>query len=458
MRHINSDCGRETCRPPAASRAANSGAAIRSGCGMAGVAAPGRRAAALLAATAAGFLSLPAAAQELTIWDWKSGDPALYDYYELAEEVFAGAYPDAEPGFVMQPHDQYYTILGTALASGSGPDLILLHGGAQTKERTEALLPLDDHIGAFMPQLRGWEEFTGDDGAAYAIPLSIQGFVVYANLERYEEAGLAPDALPTSWEELVAACEAITAADAVPCFALGNKEGFAAEFFFSVIAASSFTAEDHEAWAAGTLTWSSPKVMEIIETWVATQEMGWYNEGANSTAKFMDEYEMFMRGDAANTIGLISDVAHWKQFEEFLGPENLGVFIHPAPTLAEGIDGPRMPYSGGIGYAVNAASPNAELAVELAVTLASTGPMQVFFNDAGVIPSNTAVDTSALESPTAKTILGWMGSQGAGMAHVNMSTEELEEWHRQSQLLLNGETTVEEAAARLDEVQAAAKG
>lgn len=400
--------------------------------------------------------AVPAVGQELTIWDWKSGDPALYDYYEAAEAAFAEAHPDAEPSFVMQPHDQYYTILGTALASGSGPDLILLHGGAQTKERTEALLRLDDAVAGIADQIVGWEEFTGADGGLYAVPLSIQGFVVYANLERYEEAGL--DSLPTNWDELVAACAAITAAGEVPCFALGNKEGFAAEFFFSVIAASSFTAEDHAAWAAGTLAWSSPKVMEILETWVATQEMGWYNEGANSTAKFMDEYEMFMRGDAANTIGLISDVAHWKQFEEFLGADGLGVFIHPAPTPAAGVDAPLLPYSGGIGYAVNAASPHAELAVDLATTLAATGPMQVFFNDAGVIPSNTAVDTSGLESVAAKTILGWMATQGAPMAHVNMSTEELEEWHRQSQLLLNGETSVEDAAARLDAVQAAAKG
>ena len=32
----------------------------------------------------------------------------------------------------------------------------------------------------------------------------------------------------------------------------------------------------------------------------------------------MDEYEGFMRGESANTIGLISDVAHWKSFDEML--------------------------------------------------------------------------------------------------------------------------------------------
>ena len=61
---------------------------------------------------------------------------------------------------------------------------------------------------------------------------------------------------------------------------------------------------------------------------------------------------MFMRGEAANTIGLLSDVAHWKQFDEFLTPEDARRLpACPAP----GTDTLRLPVAGGIGYAVNAA-------------------------------------------------------------------------------------------------------
>ena len=42
-------------------------------------------------------------------------------------------------------------------------------------------------------------------------------------------------------------------------------------------------------------------------------------------------------------------------------------------------------------------------------------------------------------------------------AHTNATAQELEEIHRQSQLLLNGETTVDAAVARMDEVQAQAR-
>jgi ABC-type glycerol-3-phosphate transport system substrate-binding protein len=398
-------------------------------------------------------------AQELTVWDWKSGDPATASYYDKAKSDFEAANPGVTVNYVMQPHDQYYTLLGTALSSSAGPDVILLHGGAQAKERTGALVRLDDAVADVRDTIVGWEEFTGPDGGVYAVPLSIQGFVVYYNKARYADAGLDPESPPQTWEELKAACEAIIAQGDVPCFALGNKEGFAAEFFFSVIAANSLTAEEHAAWQEGSLKWSSPEVRAILQAWVDTEEWGWYPEGANSTAKFMDEYEMFMRGEAANTIGLISDVAHWKQFDEFLGPENVGAFKHPAPEMAEDKQGeePKLPFSGGIGYGVNKASEHVDLAVELVKVLGSPEPMQLFFQDAGAISANSAVDVTDLESPSATTIIGWLSDSGAPMAHTNMSTAELEEWHRQSQLLLNGDVTVDEAAARMDDVQASAK-
>jgi raffinose/stachyose/melibiose transport system substrate-binding protein len=409
-----------------------------------------------LAATLAAGTAL---AQELTVWDWKSGDPATATYYEKVKADFEATHPGVTVKYVMQPHDQYYTLLGTALSSSGGPDLILLHGGAQAKERTPAMVRLDDKVADIKADVKGWEEFSGKDGGVYAIPLSIQGFAVYYNKSLYKDAGLDPENPPKSWDELKKVCDAIKTKGDVPCFTLGNKEGFGAEFFFSSIAANSLTDAEQADWTAGQLKWSSPQIKAILQAWVDSQAAGWYAEGSNSTAKFMDEYEAFMRGEGANTIGLISDVAHWKQFDEFLGADNVGVFKHPSPSVAADKQGQELkfPLSGGIGYAVNAKSTNADLGVELAKAFAAPAAMQVFFQDAGAIAANAQVDTSALQSPSAKTIIGWMATSAAPMAHANMTTAEIEEWHRQSQSLLNGDTTVDAAAARLDEVQAQAR-
>ena len=53
--------------------------------------------------------------------------------------------------------------------------------------------------------------------------------------------------------------------------------------------------------------------------------------------------------------------------------------------------------------------------------------------------------------------MGWLATRAVPTTHANSSAAELDEWHRQSQLLLNGETTVDAAAAALDKVQAQAK-
>ncbi|RYH04272.1 extracellular solute-binding protein [Salipiger sp. IMCC34102] len=410
----------------------------------------------LLTASALGAtLTGAAVAQEITVWDWKSGDPAAYGYIDEATRLFEEAHPGVEVNFVMQPNDQYYTLLGTALSSNAGPDVFLLNGGAQAQARFDALADVSD----MAEGLLGTEEFSDADGTVYALPITTQGFVVYANKQRYADAGLDPEALPTTWDELSAACEAIIAQGDVPCFSMGNKEGFAAEFFVSALAASMLTAEEHAALKSGELAWSSPKMTAILDAWVETEAAGWYPQGGNSTAKFMDEYETFMRGEAANTIGLLSDVAHWKQFDDFLGAENLGVFRHPAPdaSATAGDGGPMMPVAGGIGYGVNRASENIDLARELVATLASAEAIAIFAQDAGILPANPEVDTSAANSPTLTAILGMMDGASAPMAHANVSAGELEDLHRQSQLLLNGENTVQDAVQRLDAAQAAAE-
>lgn len=413
----------------------------------------------IAAATAALLAASPALAQELTVWDWKSGDPATASYFDKAKTDFEAAHPGVTIKYVMQPNDQYYTLLGTALSSNAGPDLFLMNGGAQAKARTDALVKLDDKVADIKSDMVGWPEFTGKDGGLYAIPLSIQGFVVYYNKKVYKDAGLDPEKPPTTWAELTKVCDAIKAKGAVPCFTLGNKEGFGAEFWFSVIAAGEWTEQQQADFATGKLKWSSPEVKAVLQSWVDANKNGWFPKGANSTAKFMDEYEGFMRGEGGNTIGLISDVAHWKQFDEMLGADNDGVFRMPTPTIAadkkEGE--PKLPFSGGIGYGVNKAGKNIDLAIAFDKQLAAPAPMQIFFNDAGAIAANTKVDTSGLKSPAARTILGWLATSGAQMAHANATAKELEEWHRQSQLLLNGDATVDQAAERMDAVQADAR-
>ena len=101
----------------------------------------------------------------------------------------------------------------------------------------------------------------------------------------------------------------------------------------------------------------------------------------------------------------------------------------------------QLPFAGGIGWGVTAGSDQPELALDLVCILTYGEREAIFAIDTGALPANPAVDTSALSSPTLTTILGLMSSGPAGMPHAVLNPVVLEEWKRQSQTLLNGETT-----------------
>ena len=290
----------------------------------------------------------------LVVWDFKSGDEAFAGYYTAAEEAFETDHDGVDVEFVAQPFDQYYTLIGTAIQSGEGPDLLMFNGGAQLRDRVDALVPLDDFLasdaaGDALDRLAGWEAFQAD-GVTYGVPLTIQGIPIYYNKALYAEAGLDPEAPPATWEELAAACEAIIAAE-ITCFAGGNREGIQMEFWLTAMAPGSLTSDEYDAWLAGDRDWTSDNVRRIFQTWADSTANGWFPEGLNSTTMFMDSFAPFQAGEAANVIGLMSDVAHWKDFGEFLG-DDLGVL--PPLAFEGGNDAPFLSAEGGIGYSVTA--------------------------------------------------------------------------------------------------------
>ena len=63
--------------------------------------------------------------------------------------------PASTVEFVAQPFDQYYTLLGAAIQSGKGPDVMLFNGGGQIRDRVDALLPLDQYVAEDKQRLAG---------------------------------------------------------------------------------------------------------------------------------------------------------------------------------------------------------------------------------------------------------------------------------------------------------------
>ncbi|MBD7957736.1 extracellular solute-binding protein [Microbacterium sp. Sa4CUA7] len=377
----------------------------------------------------------------LTIWNWGNSDDAATQYQEDVIAAFNELHPGVEVEIVAQPFDQYYTLLGTAIEAGTGPDLALFNGGTQLKSRADMLVPVTDELADLRDQLAGWPAFESA-GETYSAPMFLQGFPIYYNKAIFAEAGLDADSPPTTWDELAEVCNAVASGTDSSCFALGNKEGLGIEFFMSGLASGLFTPEEYDAWIDGTRDWESEHSRQMLELWAQTASDGWYNDGANSTAMFNDSFDLFSAGEAAMVIGLTSGIAHWKQFDEFLG-DDLG-FMMPV-TINDGTE-LALPVEGGIGYGI-LNEDKVDLGVDWIRATVDRDALSAYSIAGGQITSNTTIELDTDIQSAQDIVTELPGSKP--LLHTALSAETLDLLHRLGQQLLIGEVTVDDAAGQL---------
>jgi raffinose/stachyose/melibiose transport system substrate-binding protein len=391
----------------------------------------------------------------LTLWDFKSGEATFAPYTRIVTEQFMEKYPWVTVEVVPQPNSEYYNLVGAAIAANEGPDVMLMHGGTRLTERQDVLVPLDEYIGDeadnFINLHNGWTNT--ETGEIIALPVTIQGFVYYYNKNIYKEAGLDPEKPPTTWEELMANCEAIMANTDKSCFTVGGRGGEGIRFFGSLFAAAIFTPEDHARFRAGEMPYDDPKMVKQLELWYEASQRGWWQEGAASTITYFDSHDNFSAGRAAHNQGLISDVSHWRAFSNDLGANNVGMFKNVVidPEVYDNVEDIPIAAGGGIGWAVPKWSPNRDMAVELVKDLTSREGQLLLFNSAATIIPRKDIDPDLISSPHAKQINEWL--KNAEMPTFYITPTDLEgEWERQASLLLLGEATPEEATKAMVEL------
>jgi multiple sugar transport system substrate-binding protein len=128
-------------------------------------------------------------------------------------EAIAGQYEELNPGVNVTIEDEPEGGAFQALiAAGNQPDLVITSFGPALGKLAaeEALVPLDELQGA--PDLLGRlepsavEQFFGNN---YYIPIGADVTMLIYNKQLFAEAGLDPETPPTTWDEFLAAAEAI---------------------------------------------------------------------------------------------------------------------------------------------------------------------------------------------------------------------------------------------------------
>lgn len=245
----------------------------------------------------------------------------------------------------------------TAVASGSGPDIITTTGPAQTLGFVDNnnLLALDayvDKLGwsdAFQP----WALETGRfDGKLYSLPSNLETMSVYYNPATLEQHGWQP---PTNRAEFEDLCKDAHDKGIMPV-AAGNAEWKRATEWHVSWVLNSFVGPEvlYEA-LTGKRKWTDPVFVDAIAMFKGWFDKGWFGGGTDRffTNKFTTLYEQLAAGKAAlmfNGSWTFSEIGPY--FGEAAGNDATWDWA-PLPSMNSAVPAGVQPLSVGIAYSLN---------------------------------------------------------------------------------------------------------
>lgn len=218
----------------------------------------------ILAAAVAGVLALgtvPVYAGEaegekvtLNVWhQWSNDTNELKKLYDNAVDAYMKENPNVTINTETLDTEAYKTKISAEFAGeASGIDVFYYWGAGMARKLVNAdkLLPLDDYItddvkAKILPGSTAAFEY---DGKTYSLPSFSWYMTLFCNTELFEQAGAE---IPTTYDELLAACEKLSAVDGVTPIAAGAKDGWNAAFIYQALAMRELGAENVNAMLRG---------------------------------------------------------------------------------------------------------------------------------------------------------------------------------------------------------------
>lgn len=268
---------------------------------------------------------VPAAAQDdaLKFWTFEYDEPVDPFFTQYVDEW--NATHDLQVERQEFPWAQYTgEILTTGIATGEAPDVFFISPGDWRRYAESGLaLPLQDYIPEYLREdilPASWDAVTLD-GNVYSIPFEMEPVVLWYNKDMLAEAGLE---VPTTWDELYSAAEALTTEDRYGILLPTNPDYYQNFVFYPFLwmAGADVMNEDFTAAAVNT-----PEAARALDLWGSLVRDGY--AAPNSTGSDPTDERFPTEQGAMFVSGYW--VYGWIQanYPEFL--DKLGVAPIPAP-------------------------------------------------------------------------------------------------------------------------------
>ena len=294
-------------------------------------------------------------AQTVTLSLWsRDSDRALVT--ALVEQWNATHDNQIEPTII--PAGQFVTKFATAVAGGAAPDIVALDlvytpafmAAGQLTDITELAksLPFFDALSPAHVELGTWR-----DDKIYALPFSAEGSVLMYNKDLFRQAGLDPEAPPTTWAEIEDAADKITAlGDDIKGFYFSGACGGCNAFTMLPLIWASGGDVLSEDYTEPTLT--DPKVAAALEFYRRMYEAGVIPEGGR-----VDDGAQFGSAFTSGKVGMVGTGAFSISLLKTQFPDiDFGIAFLP------GEDGERSSFAGGDNIAIPAGAEHVAEAFE----------------------------------------------------------------------------------------------
>ena len=390
---------------------------------------------------------------ELLFWDsWQ--EVGTSTAFENLIAQFEAENPNITIIREYQDFENLKTLAKTALASGTGPDLLSLGvGGGFMGPLVEAgvLLPLDEYVEKYQWKDRmypwTWEWVTFDDHI-YGIGNELEMIGVYYNKSIFEELGVTP---PSTYEEFIDICETAKAAGYIP-ISFANKQGWPAYHMFSMFANNLAGKDSMNAVLFGDGRWDDPFFVRAIQMpFVEMNQAGYFIPSPNSL-EYNEGNEIFYSGQAAmHMTGMWLLTPMLENVQDF----EPGFFAFPS------IDGkPALPPGGmGSGLQISKATKHPDEAAAFMDFLYTKEAAKVWYEVGSIIPpvdvDPTDFEMGELFRFFVNTIRASSTAGGMGLGYnidVLTPPEFNSEMNSGFQAVLEGLRTPEEQAAALQAV------
>ncbi|KAB2904183.1 MAG: ABC transporter substrate-binding protein [Anaerolineae bacterium] len=362
-----------------------------------------RKAAFLILLVVLGIGLFPAASAqntvEITFTHIFTDDLRKAEVQKLVDEFMA-----QNPGIVVNVQaesDDYGQVFDAALlaaSQGNAPHVVQVEDTlSQLAIDSTYFIKLSDYATAdelatvsdILPAIRNY--YGMDTNEFWGVPWNSSNPLLYYNREMFEQAGLDPDSPPTTFAELMTACEAIMSANIEGLTACANwpVTSWFTEQWLSMEGVLFANNDNGRSGRVTEVLWDTPEMLGILSWWKDMADKGYFTYTGSTEAYTGEAITFLSKGTAihiTSTAGL-TNLLSFSQAQGF----TLGIaqLIKPTEESNNGVT------AGGAALFVTAGHPDAEIqaAVDFVFFMTSTDSIVQWHKGTGYLPNRqSAVD------------------------------------------------------------------